>query len=108
MLNTILTIAKANPYGFTYSLKTNSFVKYGFVVAFEETQNCFGLEGLQRVLEHASKHEMIIGGWLNSENKEYYFDSCKVFKNRKAAIEFGIENKQIAIFDLTNLEEIKL
>jgi len=108
MLNTILTIAKANPYGFTFNIRTNTFVKFGFVVAYKETQNCFGTEGLQKVLEHASKHDQIVGGWLNSENNEFYFDSCKVLKSRKEAIEFGKLNEQIAIFDLTNLEEIRL
>ena len=108
MLHTLLTIAKENPYGFTYNIRTNSFVKYGIVVAYKETQNSFGLEGLQKVVEHATQHNGIVGGWLNSENNQYYFDSCKVFKNREAAIEFGRENEQIAIFDLTNLEEIKL
>jgi fructokinase len=34
----------------------------------------------------------------------------KVFRNSelKEAIEFAIENEQIAIFDLTNLKEIKI
>lgn len=108
MLKTIQTIAEANPYGFTYNIKTNSFVKYGFVVAYEETQECFGIEGLNKALAHALKHDNVIGGWLNSENKQFYFDSCKVFKNRAAALQFGRENKQLAIFDLTNLEEIRL
>lgn len=108
MLQTIQTIAEANPYGFTYNIRTNSFVKYGYVVAYQETQDSFGEEGLKKVLEHALSHGGIIGGWLNSENKRYYFDSCRVFKKREEALEFGRQNKQLAIFDLTNLEEIRL
>jgi fructokinase len=104
----ILQIAAQNPYGFTFNCKTNSLVKYGIVVSYEETQNCFGENGLRKVIEHAMNHDSIIGGWLNSENGHFYFDSCKVFTNLKEAIEFGRANKQIAIFDLTNLNEIKL
>ena len=51
---------------------------------------------------------MIVGGWFNSENGEFYFDSCKLFKSLDEAKAFGKENHQIAIYDLTNLKEIIL
>lgn len=104
----IKQIAAQNPYGFTFSCKTKTLVKYGIVVSYQETQNCFGDEGLKKVIEHAMNHDNIIGGWLNSENGHFYFDSCKLFTDLNEAIEFGKANKQIAIFDLTNLNEIKL
>ncbi|GAB2553277.1 hypothetical protein [Amycolatopsis magusensis] len=108
MFETILRIAEENTFGFTFNLQTSRLVKFGVVVAYQETQNCFGVEGLKKAISHAVSHDQVVGGWLNSENGQFYFDSCKVFNFRKAAIEFGREQKQIAIFDLTNLEEIKL
>ncbi|WP_034256822.1 hypothetical protein [Adhaeribacter aquaticus] len=108
MLETLLQIAKENPFGFTFNIRTANQVKFGVVVAYKETQNSFGTEGLKIVITHAQAHDQIVGGWLNTENNQYYFDSCKVFRSRKEAIEFGREQEQLAIFDLTNLEEIKL
>lgn len=104
----IQEIATSNPNGFTVKLPTLENVTKGFISAYEDTQNCFGNEGLEKVIDHATNHDNTIGGWLNEDDQQYYFDSCKVFENEKEAIEFGKENKQIAIFDLNNLKEIRL
>jgi hypothetical protein len=101
-------IAKKNPDGFTISLPSLKSVKKGISVAYLETQNSFDSEGLEKVLNHALEHEKIVGGWLDEEDGKYYYDSCKIFENREEAIKFGKQNKQIAIFDITNLELIKL
>ncbi|SZD72030.1 Uncharacterised protein [Candidatus Ornithobacterium hominis] len=99
-----------NPYGFTLNIETFRPIKFGICVAYIDTQNCFGKHGLENVINHASEHDKIVGGWLNDDNGFYYFDSVKVFKNSelKKAIEFAKENQQLAIFDLTNLKEIKI
>lgn len=104
----IKEIAKSNPEGFTIRLPKLEEVTAGIVVAYLETQNCFDDEGLKKVVQHAEQHDNVMGGWLNEENNRYYFDSCKVFTDRIEAIRFGKENQQIAIFDLDNLEIIKL
>ena len=108
MIEIIKKIAKENHYGFTYDLEKNQLVKKGISVAYLETQNSFDDEGLKKAIEHAANHENIVGGW-QYENK-YYYDSIKLFENTnlKEAIDFGKQNKQIAIFDLTNLKEITL
>jgi hypothetical protein len=49
-----------------------------------------------------------MGGWFNPENDSFYFDSVKLFESVEDAIAFGKENQQIAIYDLTNRELIKL
>ncbi len=108
MVEKIEAIAKQNPFGFTYSLKTGRFVKFGFSVAYQATQNHFSRSGLEKVLEHAQEHSQVIGGWLNTENNLYYFDSVKIFKDLNEAMNFAKLNQQIAIFDLTNLIEIKV
>lgn len=108
MIKKILGLAKAEPGGFTVRLPELERVKTGIVSAYKETQNCFGSEGLEKAVEHSLKHEKVLGGWFNSENRKFYFDSCKVFDNLEEAIKFGKENGQIAIFDLTNLRVVEL
>lgn len=106
----ILKVAEANKEGFTVEVETLKHVTAGIVVAYLETQNSFDSEGLKRCLEHATKHEGYIGGWLDEESGKYYFDSVRVFPNDQLteATEFGRANKQISIFDLTNIKEIRL
>jgi len=99
-----------NPDGFTLNIEKFKVVKYGLIVAFKDTQNSFGKQSLQKVINHSLEHCKIVGGWLNDENGLFYFDSVKVFRNSELqeAIKFAIENEQIAIFDLTNLREIRI
>lgn len=99
-----------NPEGFTINIDTMKPIKYGISVAYLETQDSFGRESLTRVINHALEHGKVIGGWYDTESKRYYFDSVKVFKNSEIdkAIEFAKENNQLAIFDLTNLKEIRI
>jgi hypothetical protein len=92
--------------GFTYDLNTMVKVRSGIIVAHQTTQNCFGIMGFMKAFIHARMNNQILGGWYHQGR--FYFDSCKIFSNREEAIKFGIENEQIAIFDLDNLEEIRL
>jgi hypothetical protein len=108
LIERVLEYSEKNPNGFTLNIENFKQVKYGIVVAFKETQNSFGKQQLENVINHSLENGKKIGGWLNVENGLYYFDSVKVFKNSelKEAVKFAIENEQIAIFDLTNLKEI--
>lgn len=108
LINAILEIAKQNPDGFTVKLPTLEHVTNGFIAAYAETQNCFNVDGLEKVLKHALEHGQVVGGWLNTENNFFYFDSSKVFETESEAVEFGKQNQQIAIFDLNELREIRL
>jgi fructokinase len=109
LLDAIKKIAERKPDGFTIRvIPSLKFLKSGYIAAYLETQNCFGDEGLKKVLKHALEHEGIVGGWKNSENKQYYFDSSKVFDNLEDAIKFAGENKQIAIFYLNEQKQIWL
>ena len=108
LLEAIQQIAEQNPEGFTVDLTTLKKVTKGISVAYLETQNSFGDEGLKRVLEHAERYEKTVGGWLNEDDGYFYYDPVKIYLNREEAIRAGRENKQIAIFDLGNLELIKL
>ncbi|MDR2125585.1 MAG: hypothetical protein LBP63_01975 [Prevotellaceae bacterium] len=104
----IFEIAKMNPDGFTVDLTTLKKVAGGISVAYIQTQDCFGIEGLEKVLKHAVKHENKVGGWKDDDTGSFYFDSVKIFTNLDEAKKFGLENEQIAVFDITNLRLIKL
>lgn len=110
LLDSVWEYAKNSPYGFTLNISTMKPVKFGICVAYFETQDSYGKDGLRKALEHALKHNKIVGGWLNDDNDYYYFDSIRLFTNLelKEAIEFAKRNKQLAIFDLTNLKEIRI
>lgn len=104
----IVEIARMNPDGFTVDLTTLKKVTKGISVAYLETQDSFDEEGLNRVLSHALAHDKKVGGWLNEENGKFYYDSIRIFTDLEKAKSFGRENNQIAIFNLTTLELIKL
>lgn len=110
MIDLILKIASENSDGFTIRLEDLKHVTRGIAVAYAETQNSFGNEGLIKVINHAKQNGKTVGGWLDYESELYYFDSVKIFPNHmmKEAIEFAVENKQIAVFDITNGQEIRL
>lgn len=99
-----------NPDGFTLDIETMKPVKYGISVAYNETQDSFGKESLNRVINHALEHSKTVGGWFDTESNQYYFDSVKVFKNSEVdkAVEFARDNQQLAIYDLTNIREIRI
>ena len=100
LFKAIQAIAEANPDGFTVDLTTLKKVTKGISVAYLETQDSFGEEGLKRVLNHALMHEKKVGGWFNEENG--------MFTNLEEAKQFGRENGQIAIFDIGQMRLIKL
>lgn len=99
-----------NPNGFTLNIETMKPIKYGISVAYKETQDSFGKESLKKVINHALEHGKSVGGWFDTESNQYYFDSVKIFKNSEIgkAIEFAKNNNQLAIYDLTNIREIRI
>jgi fructokinase len=101
-------LAKNNPEGFTVSLPNLEPVTKGYAVAYKDTQDSFGTEGLKKAYNHAMSHDKIIGGWLNKKNNQYYYDSIKIFQNEEQAKDFGRDQEQIAIFDLNTMTEIEL
>lgn len=107
MFNLLYTLATQRE-GFTFSLTTGKAVTSGIVAAYAETQNAFGLRGFIRAYRHARAHSGVIGGWFDTKSGRYYFDSVRVFTTRAEAVEFGRQNHQLAVFDLDNLEEIRL
>jgi len=108
LFEAIKAIAKENPDGFTVDLTTLKKVTGGISAAYLETQDSFGDEGLKRVIKHALEHEKKVGGWQNDENEYFYYDSIRIFDDLEEALQFGRENKQLFIFDLSKRELFKL
>jgi len=74
----------------------------GFCVAYEETQNCFGMEGLKKAIIHAEDSgEGIVGGWYRQEDGKLYFDSVRLCGNLGNAVKFARLNEQYGIYDLS-------
>lgn len=91
-------LASENPNGFTVYTTDLTPVKQGWCVAQKETQNCFGDEGLRKALEVAIKTSQVIGGW--KEGKKFYWDAILIFDSEADATKAGIENEQIAIYNI--------
>lgn len=110
VLIALATIAINNKDGFTVNAANLQPVTKGYAVAVADTQNSFGFEGLANVVKYVDDHSEInaFGGWYNTENNMYYFDATVIVNDLESAKELGRINKQIAIFDLANLEEIRL
>jgi len=100
----------AHPDGFTIHIPDFEEPTYGIAVAYAYTQFSHSKESLPRVIKHAMEHDGYVGGWLDTDTGLYYFDSSKLFPEteREAAIAFGLENKQLAIYVISTGETIDL
>jgi fructokinase len=108
LFKAIKEVAEQNPEEFTVDLTTLKKVTGGISVAYLETQNSFDDEGLKRVIQHAWEHEKKVGGWLDTDDQLFYYDSVCIFTDLEEAKRFARKNKQIAIFDLSRERLIKL
>ena len=99
-----------HPDGFTVDIVTMTEPTEGVVVAYAATQGCHSRKQLGRVVRHAMRHDGYVGGWLDTSDSLYYFDSSRLFPEDSlaAAIRFGIENGQIAVFVLSEGREVRL
>lgn len=110
LTDSVWEYALKNSDGFTINIDTMKPILFGICVAYIETQDSFGREGLEKAINHALLHNKVVGGWLDDESGYFYFDSVRIYPNHqlKEAIDFAKTNKQLAIFDLTNLKEIRI
>lgn len=95
-----------NPEGFTISLESWNTPKRGFCVAYLETQNCHGKDGLTKAIRHAEQHCNIVGGWLEETSGKYYFDSVLIVDTKEEAERLAKENEQYAYFDLVEKKSV--
>ena len=82
----------------------------GIAVSYAATQNSHSRDQLDKVVSHALQHEGYVGGWYNSEDGLYYFDSTKLFPENdlKGALLFGKENGQNSVSILSTYTDIPI
>lgn len=102
--------SQTHPDGFTISISDFTEPTEGIAVSYDATQGCHSRESLPKVIEHARQHDGYVGGWLDTDSGLYYFDSSRLFTEdqRDAAIAFGKENRQIAIYVISTGESIEI
>lgn len=104
----VWTFSQSHPDGFTLDIRTMTEPTEGIAVSYAETQDSHSRSQLDKVVTHALKHDGYVGGWLNSENGLYYFDSTRLFPENalKEAINFGKENGQHSAFILSTYTDL--
>lgn len=102
--------SRTHPDGFTLSVSTMDEPTEGISVAYAATQDCHSKEGLEYVVSHSLEHDGYVGGWLDTADSLYYFDSVRIFpeSQRDSALSFARRNGQIAVYILSSGEEIRL
>jgi hypothetical protein len=104
----VWAFASSHPEGFTLDIRTMIELKQGIAVSYAATQNSHSRGQLDAVIRHALQNDGYVGGWYNSKDSLYYFDSTRLFPedSLNEAIQFGKENKQTSVFILSTSSEI--
>lgn len=103
----IKRVAKRCPEGYTIDKRCNAITD-GYSIAVKETQDSHGIWGLVRTTFHSLRKGLNFGGWLDTATGRYYYDSVVIEHDEATAIAKGLKNEQIAIYNLTDGEEIRL
>ena len=104
----VWAFSQTHPDGFTIDIRTMKEPTEGIAVSYAETQDSHSRSQLDKVVGHALTHDGYVGGWLNTEDGLYYFDSSRLFAETslKEALLFGKENKQRSVFILSSDTDI--
>ena len=104
----VWAFGQAHPDGFTVDVRTLAEPAEGIAVGYAATQNSHSRGELERVVEHALRHDGYAGGWYNPENGLYYFDSTRLFPEDRLedALRFGRENGQLTVYILSTGREV--
>ena len=102
--------SSTHPEGFTLDIREKETPSEGICVAYAATQDKHSKEDLGYVVSHALAHDGFVGGWWNSEDSLYYFDSVRIFPETDLgeAVSFARENGQLAVFVLSTGEEVRM
>ena len=106
----VWAFCQTHPDGFTLDIRTMRVPTEGIAVSYAATQNSHSRDRLHKVISHALQHDGYVGGWFNSEDGFYYFDSTKLFPENdlKGAIQFGKENGQSSVFILSTSTDMPI
>ncbi len=102
--------SQSHPDGFTIDIRTMTVPTKGIAVSYAATQNSHSRNQLDKVVAHALQHDGYVGGWLNTDDGLYYFDSTRLISEDSlaAAIQFGKDNGQYSVFILSTMTDIPL
>lgn len=108
--DSIWTFSMTHPEGFTLDIRTITEPTEGIAVSYAETQGSHSREQLPKVVAHALTHDGYVGGWLDTEDSLYYFDSSRLFPedSLEAAIQFGRDNAQYAVYIISTGTTIEI
>ena len=106
----VWAFSQSHPDGFTLDLRTMTEPAEGIAVSYSATHGSHSRSHLDTVVRHALSHEGYVGGWLNSADGLYYFDSTRLFAedSLQAALQFGHDNDQNSVFILSNSTDVPL
>ena len=104
----VWAFSQTHPDGFTLDVRTMTEPTEGIAVSYSATQNSHSRDQLDKVVRHALQHDGYVGGWYNSDDKLYYFDSSRLFPedSLKSAVSFGKDNGQYSVFILSTKTDI--
>ncbi len=104
----VWAFSQNHPDGFTLDIRTMTEPQEGIAVSYAATQNSHSRNQLNDVVSHALQHDGYVGGWYNTDNQLYYFDSTRLFPENdlKSALLFGRENGQNSAFILSTHTEV--
>ncbi len=106
----VWTYSQAHPDGFTVDIRERKEPSEGISVAYAATQDRHSKEDLGNVVSHALAHDGYVGGWWNSEDSLYYYDSVRILPESDPgeAVSFALENEQLAFYVLSTGEEVRI
>ena len=110
IVNKVWAFSQTHPDGFTLNIRTMEVPDKGIAVAYAATQGSHSREALDAVVEHALANGGYVGGWLDTTDGLFYFDSVRLFPEDQieAATQFAIDNEQLAFFIISTGTEIRL
>lgn len=76
--------------------------KKGYAVAIK------GYNNIEEMLTDTLEPNCVRGGWKDTQNNKNYFDKSLIVNDIKEAIRIGKERNELAIFDIANMNEIRI
>ena len=106
----VWAFSQAHPDGFTLDIRSMTEPTEGIAVSYAATQHSHSRQQLEGVVAHAMRHDGYVGGWLDSTDSLYYFDSTRLFAESSllSAIRFARENGQQSAYILSTQPDIPM
>ena len=113
-INKIFEIAKKNQDGFTIDSNFKKVkVKKGYAVSLTNNTDINLWIAIKNILEiketyFKNRKDIYIGGWYDIDTELFYIDLSVIIKDKKTALKTARIFKQIAVFDFSVMDSIKV